>query len=294
MLKFFGSKKQATSATEKQHKTTATASTTTSTTIDPISIPGDNKIIPELAPLEENQFIENDLFMFNKALNYVVVRTSPNSNDIEILHPITVPKEFIINPETEKLEIIEDNNKNEKDIDKPVILSGEQQQILHEIYSKQIIKSKNSPYQCTLKQLYNDYIIGEATRISSVGEPIITIHTPHLETKLRRTGALSNTWHFNFEEKDYRWKPTSLGAKDSDLICELIEYEVPPYTSSSGIGKKKKKELVATLKRKSENWDMIGDLQILEKAWQNVKQHRDLEILLVISCLIMLDIIETS
>jgi len=39
---------------------------------------------------------------------------------------------------------------------------------------------------------------------------------------------------------------------------------------------------------------MIGDLQILEKAWQNVKQHRDLEILLVISCLIMLDIIETS
>ncbi|GET59651.1 hypothetical protein GLOIN_2v1603049 [Rhizophagus irregularis DAOM 181602=DAOM 197198] len=90
MLKFFGSKKQATSATEKQHKTTATASTTTSTTIDPISIPGDNKIIPELAPLEENQFKENDLFMFNKALNYVVVRTSPNSNDIEILHPITI------------------------------------------------------------------------------------------------------------------------------------------------------------------------------------------------------------
>jgi hypothetical protein len=306
MLKFFGSKKQA--ATEEQRKKIATASTITNTTSDPISIPGDNKFVPELAitpPAEEHHFEENDLVMFKAPLNYVVVRTSPNSKDIEILHPITVPKEFVNSPETEKLEIIKDNknendskndndNKNEKDKDKPVMLSGEQQQILHEIYSKQIIKSKSLQYQCTLKQIYNDYIIGEAKRVSSVGEPVITIHTPHVETELRRTGALSNTWHFNFEGKDYRWKPTLLGAKDSDLICELIEYEVPPYTSSSGIGKKKKKEAVATLKRKSESWDMIGDLHILENAWQDVSKHRDLEILLVISCLIMLDIIETS
>jgi len=92
------------------------------------------------------------------------------------------PKEFVNNPETEKLEIIGDNNKNEKDIDKPVMLSGEQQQILHEIYSKQIIKSKNSPYQCTLKQLYNDYIIGEATRISS--KKITDGNQPHLVQKI--------------------------------------------------------------------------------------------------------------
>jgi len=51
---------------------------------------------------------------------------------------------------------------------------------------------------------------------------------------------------------------------------------------------------VATLKRKSENWEMIGDLHILENAWQDVKNHRDLEIILVIGCLIMLDVIETS
>ncbi|GBB95279.1 hypothetical protein RclHR1_02500028 [Rhizophagus clarus] len=294
MLKFFGSKKQATSTTEKQHKTTAAASTTTNTTLDHVPIPDDNKIIPELAitpPLEGNRFEENDSFMFKEALNYVVVRSSPNSNDIEILHPIAVPKEFVNNPETENLEIVEDN-KNEKEKDKPVMLSGEQQQILHEIYSKQIIKSKNSLYQCTLKQIYNDYIIGEAKRISSVGEPVITIHTPQLETELRRTGALSNTWHFKFEGRDYRWKPTLLGAKDSDLICELIEYEISPYASSSV--KKKKREAVATLKRKSENWDMIGDLQILKNAWQGVEKHRNLEILLVIGCLVMLDIIETS
>ncbi|RIA94967.1 ATP11 protein [Glomus cerebriforme] len=289
---FFGSKKQAASVTKKQIKTVTAASTTATTTTEPISIPSDNKIkVPELAITPPQDYLEENLF--KEALNYVIVRTSPNSiNDIEVLHPINVPKEYAISPETEKLEIIKDD-KNEIKKDKLEVLSGEEVTILHAIYFKQLINSKNTPYQCTLKQLYNDYVIGEAKRISSVGEPTITIHTPQLETELRRTGALSNTWHFTFEEKDYRWKPTLLGAKDSDLICELIEYEIP-FASSSGSCKKKNKEVVATLKRKSESWDSIGDLRILENAWFDVKNPRDLEIILVIGCLIMLDVIEAS
>ncbi|CAI2175571.1 9035_t:CDS:1 [Funneliformis geosporum] len=273
MIKFFKNKKQL--------ESTSIPEDTTST---PISIPPNDKL-----PKEE--FVKlplDELTVYKEALNYVVARTSPNSvNDIEILYPINVPKEFVNHPESEKIEIIKDHqitNINE--------LSGEEEAILHAIYSKQVIRQEDSPlYHCLLRQVYNDFIIGEAKRISLVGEPLIIIHTLQMETELRRTGTFSNTWHFGFEGRDYRWKPTLFGSKDSDLICELIEYDLSLV--GSGIGKKKKKEVIASLKRKHEDWNMIGDLCILKNAWRDVRDHRSLEIVLVLCCLIMLDIIES-
>src|SRR6266511_2611665 len=130
---------------------------------------------------------------------------------------------------------------------------------------KIIIGSNNSPfYNCVLKQAYNDIIIGEVKRVSLVGEPTITIrsNTFFLKAELRRTGVFSNTWHFGFEGKDYRWKPLQLGAKDYDLACELIEYDISIKTSSSadnaiitpkfltfGYSSRKNKKKIATLSR---------------------------------------------
>ncbi|CAG8641987.1 17660_t:CDS:1 [Funneliformis caledonium] len=265
---------------KKQSETETISEHTTST------LPGDK------LPKEECLKLSLDeLAVFKEALNYVVVRTSPNSvNDIEILYPINIPKEFVVNPELEKVEIIKDDK---KDVVNQIVnipeLSGEEEPILHAIYSKQVIRHGDSPlYHSILRQVYNDFIIGEAKRISLVGEPLIIIHTLQMETELRRTGTFSNTWHFDFEGRDYRWKPTLYGSKDSDLICEIIEYDL-----SSVIRRKKKKEVVATLKRKHEDWNMIGDLCILTNAWRDVRDHRSLEIVLVLCCLIMLDIIES-
>ncbi|CAJ0847220.1 8224_t:CDS:2 [Entrophospora sp. SA101] len=184
--------------------------------------------------------------------------------------------------------------------------------IFYTIYSKSI---SNSPlYHCVLKQVYNELIIGEAKRISLVGEPIITIRSKafFLEAELRRTGAFSNTWHFDFEGKDYRWKPAQLGAKDCDLVCELVEYDISPSPntttpkflsfSSSVISPspKKNKIKIATLSRNSSNSNdsndrnAIGELTIFKEAWLDVKEHRALEVLLLLGCMVMLDVIETS
>ncbi|CAH1757549.1 14561_t:CDS:2, partial [Entrophospora sp. SA101] len=155
---------------------------------------------------------------------------------------------------------------------------------------------------------------GEAKRISLVGEPIITIRSKafFLEAELRRTGAFSNTWHFDFEGKDYRWKPAQLGAKDCDLVCELVEYDISPSPntttpkflsfSSSVISPspKKNKIKIATLSRNSSNSNdsndrnAIGELTIFKEAWLDVKEHRALEVLLLLGCMVMLDVIETS
>src|SRR6266498_5469953 len=124
MLKFFGNKKQS-----------AAASISENSTFD--------KVIPELEitpPTEEPPLCINNSeeIEFKETLNYVVVRTSQNStSDIEILYPINVPKEFVNNPGTEKLKIINEDKK-EKDKAETVIveddkkeLSGEEEPILH-------------------------------------------------------------------------------------------------------------------------------------------------------------------
>ncbi|CAG8800158.1 13661_t:CDS:1, partial [Cetraspora pellucida] len=84
--------------------------------------------------------------------------------------------------------------------------------------------------------------------------------------------------------KDYRWRPSVFGAKDCDLICEWIEYEVQP--SLIGSAKKKNKVIIASLKRPEQltkdNWDVVGNLTITKTAWENVKEPRSLEIILVL------------
>ncbi|CAG8798534.1 7597_t:CDS:1, partial [Racocetra fulgida] len=107
-------------------------------------------------------------------------------------------------------------------------------------------------------------------QVSPSGEPTITIKSECLigaDTEFRRTGSISNTWHFDFEGKDYRWRPSVFGAKDCDLICEWIEYEMQP--SLIGSAKKKNKVIIASLKRPEltkDNWDVIGDLTITKTA----------------------------
>ncbi|KAF0491969.1 hypothetical protein F8M41_021799 [Gigaspora margarita] len=212
------------------------------------------------------------------SLTYLVVRKNSSlSSDIEILYPIDNAKVG----ETTKGSDQEHSQNYEID------------PIYHTIYSKHIIPSRTSLYHSVLKQIYNDFTILEARQVSLAGEPAITIKSFIGEdTELRRTGSISNTWHFEFEGKDYRWRPSVLGAKGCDLICEWIEYEV--QSSLIGTAKKKNKVIIASLKRPEQitrdNWDVIGDLNITKTAWENVKDPRSLEIILVLGCLIMLDV----
>ncbi|CAJ0745147.1 15449_t:CDS:2 [Entrophospora sp. SA101] len=249
-----------------------------------------------------------DKDVFTDSLTYHLARASPFSGEVEVLYPFSIPKDNMIihdnNNDNDNEEIIKTKNEDGKVEDN--------EPIFYTIYSKSI---SNSPlYHCVLKQVYNELIIGEAKRISLVGEPIITIRSKafFLEAELRRTGAFSNTWHFDFEGKDYRWKPAQLGAKDCDLVCELVEYDISPSPntttpkflsfSSSVISPspKKNKIKIATLSRNSSNSNdsndrnAIGELTIFKEAWLDVKEHRALEVLLLLGCMVMLDVIETS
>ncbi|CAG8469879.1 16993_t:CDS:1 [Dentiscutata erythropus] len=217
--------------------------------------------------------------VYQNSLTYLVVRKSSSRSDIEILYPID-------NVRVD--ETIKGTSQNCEDI-------YESDPIYHTIYSKHIISSKTSLYHSILKQIYNDFTILEAMQVSPAGEPTITIKSECFigaDTELRRTGSISNTWHFYFEGKDYRWRPSVFGAKDCDLICEWIEYEVQP--SLIGSAKKKNKVIIASLKRPEhltkDNWDVVGNLNITKTAWENVKDPRSLEIILVLGCLIMLDV----
>ncbi|CAG8726113.1 12322_t:CDS:1 [Cetraspora pellucida] len=234
-----------------------------------------------------SEFLSSNVYQ--GPLTYLVRKLSAQS-DIEVLYPI------------ENVKVGETAKKELQGIDQKQYTTSqnckdtyENDPVYHTIYSKHIIPSKTSLYRSVLKQVYNDFTILEAQQVSPSGEPTITIKSECLigaDTELRRTGSISNTWHFDFEGKDYRWRPSVLGAKDCDLICEWIEYEVQP--SLIGSAKKKNKVIIASLKRPEQltkdNWDVVGDLTITKTAWENVKEPRSLEIILVLGCLIMLDV----
>jgi len=250
-----------------------------------------------------------DQDLFTQSLSYLLVQASPSSNDVEVLYSFSIPEDNVMTHksirEANEVNLDEDKNDNEP--------------VFHTIYSKNIISSNNSPpfYHYVLKQAYNDIIIGEVKRVSLVGEPTITIRSDvfFLEAELRRTGAFSNTWHFGFEGRDYRWKPLQLGAKDCDLTCELIEYDLSTINTSSsadnatitskfltfGYSSRKNKIKVATLSRNSSNSNKhkdsndnntIGELVIFKETWLGVKEQRAFEVLILLSCMVMLDIIQ--